>query len=89
MTYRHGSWNAVCDRCGFEFKAEHLAKEWTGLRVCRGPGTNNCHEPRNAQEFVRGKADKQNPPWVRPEPPDVFASSSVWNDETKQWEPVE
>ena len=68
MRYAAGLWNAVCDRCGFQFKSDQLRREWTGLRVC-----SKCWEPRNAQEFVRGKADRQAPPWVRPavDGPDV------------------
>lgn len=73
-TYRKGQWNALCDRCGFKFKSGEIRKEWTGLRVCCGPGTNNCWEPRHPQEFVRGKKDKQTPAWVRPEPEDVFVT---------------
>lgn len=84
--FEHGQWNAVCDRCGFEFKARQLSKEWTGLMVCRGAGTNDCWEPRHPQESVRGRVDKQAPPWTRPEPPAVFADAYVWNDETKAWE---
>ena len=70
--YVHGQWNAVCDRCGNEYKARQLRREWTGLRVCSGAGTLNCYEPRHPQDFVRGKADRQTPPWTRPEQPDVF-----------------
>lgn len=62
-----GQWKAMCDRCGFEFKARQLRKEWTGLRVCSGPGSNDCWEPRHPQDFVRGKKDDQTPPWTRPD----------------------
>lgn len=72
--YEPGQWNALCDRCGFKFKARKLRKEWTGLRVCDGPDTNNCFEERNPQDFVRGKPDKQTPSWTRPEPTDAFLS---------------
>lgn len=52
--YREGDWNAVCDVCGFKFKASQLKRMWNGLRVCR-----EDFECRNAQEFVRGvPADK-------------------------------
>lgn len=61
-----GQWNACCDRCGFEYKARQLKLEWTGLRVCHGGGTNDCFDPRHPQDRVRGKADRQAPPWVRP-----------------------
>lgn len=59
-----GAWNADCDRCGFSFKNDRLKLEWTGLRVCSGPGTNDCWEPRHPQESLRGKPDRQAPPWT-------------------------
>lgn len=65
------SWNVICDRCGFKYKSTQLRQEWTGLRTCHGGGTNGCWEPRHPQEFVRGTADRQTPPWTRPEPPDI------------------
>lgn len=65
--YLHGSYNAICDRCGFEYKSGQLRKEWTGLRVC-----STCFEVRHPQDFVRGKPDRQAPPWVRPEPPEIY-----------------
>lgn len=68
-------WNAICDRCGFKFKSHQLATEWTGLKTCRGAGTNDCWEPRHPQDKTRGKVDRQAPPWTRPEPPDVFLDS--------------
>lgn len=69
MSFELGQWKAVCDRCGFDFMARQLKREWTGLRVCRGPGTNECFEQRHLQESLRGKADRQAPPWTRPEGP--------------------
>lgn len=69
MSFELGQWKAQCDRCGFDYKARHLKREWTGLRVCRGPNTNDCWEPRHPQESLRGKADRQAPPWTRPEGP--------------------
>jgi hypothetical protein len=80
MAFELGQWKAICDRCGFEFKARELRLEWTGLRVCHGPGTSNCWEPRNAQDFVKGKKDRQAPPWVRPEPPEIDVSPGSGNE---------
>lgn len=67
-----GQWNANCDRCGEKFKARQLRKEWTGLRVC-----SDCFDQRHPQEFLRGKKDRQSPPWVRPDVdgPDVSPGS--------------
>ncbi len=74
MSFELGQWKAQCDRCGSWYKSKHLYREWTGLRVCRGAGTNDCWESRNQQEKVRGKVDRQAPPWSRPE------NSSEGND---------
>jgi hypothetical protein len=64
--YVAGTHLACCDRCGFNFRSNQIKLEWTGLRVCR-----DCWEPRNEQDFVQGIADRQAPPWVRPEPDPV------------------
>lgn len=77
--YKHGAWNAVCDRCGMEYKSTQLRLEWNGLRTCCGPSTNGCWEPRHPQEFVRGKKDKQTPEWTRPEAEDVFITPGPIN----------
>lgn len=71
MLVRHpefhlGQWLGECERCGFAFRNHQLCKEWTGLRVCRGPGTNDCWDPRHPQDFVQGVRDDQSPPWVAP-----------------------
>lgn len=72
-----GEWNAVCDRCGFEFKSGQLRREWTGQRVC-----SKCFEHRHPQEFLKGKIDRQAPPWVRPEPADIDVSPGSGNEVT-------
>jgi len=64
--YVAGTWKACCDRCGFNFRNTQLRLEWTGLRVC-----GECFEQRHPQDFVQGVADRQAPPWVRPEPDPV------------------
>ena len=72
-----GQWKVVCDRCGFEYKSNALRREWTGLRVCT-----KCFEPRHPQEMLKGRADKQAPPWVRPEPPDIEVHPGSGNEIT-------
>lgn len=62
-----GSWNAICDRCGFKFKAYKLREEWTGSMVCK-----DCWEPRHPQDLIKIPKDDQQIPWARPEPADVF-----------------
>jgi hypothetical protein len=49
------------------FKEHDLQKRWDGVMVCSGDW-----EPRQPQDFVRGVADKQAPPWARPEASDKF-----------------
>ena len=70
--YVKEDWNAICDVCGFKFKASQLRKRWDGLLV-----DSACYESRHPQEFVRGKADKQVPKWTRPEPADVFVADAL------------
>ena len=65
-----GNWNTICDSCGRQFKASMLRQRWDGLMVCDGDW-----EPRQPQDFVRGMADKQAPPWARPEQSDDFIFS--------------
>jgi hypothetical protein len=72
--FEMGQWNVICDRCGCKYKARQVRSEWTGLKVCSGPGTRDCWEQRHPQEFVKGKKDNQNPPWTRSEPPDTFVT---------------
>lgn len=70
-------WNAICDRCGSKRLNHLLRKQWNGLIVCAA----TCYEPRNQQDFVRGVVDRQNPPWVRPEPADVFEFSYLLRED--------
>jgi len=63
-----GTWNAVCDRCGWYFKAYELRKEWTGLMTCHGSGTNDCWEPKHPQLSIQAIPDSQVVPYPRPEP---------------------
>lgn len=80
--FEKGQWNAVCDRCGFEYKARQLRQEWTGLRTCCGAGSNDCWEVRHPQDFVRGKKDEQVPPWTRPEQDGIDVSVGSGNEIT-------
>lgn len=75
MSYKSGQWLAVCDRCGFEFLAKDLKKDWQGLMVC-----SNDYELRNPQDFIRVRPEKITPPWTRPEPEDEFitAACDLW-----------
>lgn len=71
------AWLAICDRCGKKKNSDQLRKEWTGLMVC----SDGCWEPRHPQDSVRGVVDRQAPPWVRPEPADVFIYSYLLRED--------
>jgi len=80
-TYAKGKWNVLCDRCDFKYKSSSLRREWNGLMTCSGDGTNDCFETRHPQDFVKAKADRQTPRWVRPEAPDVFVTEPITGDD--------
>lgn len=45
MAYAQGIYTqAICDRCGFQFRLNDLRKEWTGYKVC-----SECYEPKHPQ----------------------------------------
>lgn len=75
--YKSGDWNSVCYECGRKFKASTLKLHWQGYYVCP-----QHWEPRQPQDFVRGQADTQTPPWAQPVPADVFATACYPNDTT-------
>lgn len=66
--FKEGDWNRVCDVCARKFKASDTKKQWNGLITCV-----DCWEPRHPQDHVRGKRDKQSPPWTRPQKTPKFA----------------
>jgi hypothetical protein len=66
-SYTSGSWLAICDSCGRQFKAQELQLRWDNLMVCQGDW-----EPRQPQDFVKGVADLMRTPWARPESSDQF-----------------
>jgi len=60
--YKKGDWNAICDVCGFKFKASQLRKRWDNMRVC-----SDDWEERQPQDLLRARPDDQSVPWTRPE----------------------
>lgn len=60
--FKAGSWNAVCQSCGFRFKAQELKKRWDGLMVCE-----KDYELDHPQKYLRVKSDPQPVPFVSPE----------------------
>lgn len=65
--YVPGDFYRICDRTGFKVRARSTRQEWT-QRIVR----DESWEPRNAQDFVRGVADEQYVPDVRPRQLDIF-----------------
>ena len=68
-TFKKGDWNAVCDVCGFEFKASQLRRRWDNFMVCK-----DDFEERHPQDFLKSKPDNQSVPWTRPEGTDQFVT---------------
>ncbi len=73
MTYkpgwRAGRWSSICDVCGFRFHSDELYTRWDGLKVCK-----RDLESRHPIDFLRAKAEKITPEWVRPEATDAFST---------------
>lgn len=55
-------YKVVCDRCGFNYKAEELRKTWEGLYCCT-----RCWEPRHGSDLFRPPKDPSPLPWTRPD----------------------
>lgn len=74
--FRAGDWLAICDICGFRFKASNLKKNWKNEMVCEAD-----FELRHPQEFVRVRPEKIAAPWVRPEGEDQFIAPAcfIWD----------
>lgn len=56
------NYNAICDVCGFQYKASEMRKRWDNLIVC-----DKDYETRHPMDFYRVKDDTHKLPWVRPE----------------------
>src|SRR3990167_3440122 len=68
--WKSGDWSAICDVCGFKFKASKLKLRWDGLRVC-----SSDWEVKHPQEFLRTPVETSVPSWTAPESEDVFETS--------------
>ena len=75
--YVPGDWNAVCDRCGFKFKASELREDWQGYKLCP-----EDYEDRHPLDFLRGKPEKIFVPWTRIDPTeyDYLATAPTTSD---------
>ena len=67
--YADGDWNAICEVCGFKYKASMLKTRWDGVKTCW-----KCWEPRQPQDFVKGIKDDPSVPWSRDEGQDTFVA---------------
>jgi hypothetical protein len=70
--YKDGDWNGVCDYCGFKFKFSNLKKTWDGYYTC-----SRCWEPRQPQDFVKGKIDDQSVSVSRPDSSPTFTEGAT------------
>lgn len=62
-TYVHGTYNAICDVCGFKKKAIDMLSRWDGLFVCK-----DDWEPRHVLDFGRSVQEKNGVDIPRPDP---------------------
>lgn len=66
-----GAWNRLCDRTGFKVKSFDTIKEWNNLIVRK-----ESYEPRQAQDLIRSKQDRQQVQDPRTEQTDVFVGAN-------------
>jgi hypothetical protein len=71
-----GNWNAICDICGFKFKANQLRKTWDNLMVCQ-----QDYEIKHPQLSIRVRGDDPSVAWTRPEEEDFFVGPAcfIWD----------
>lgn len=74
--FRSGDWNAICDVCGWKYKASQLRKRWDGLWVC-----NKDWEIRQPLDFPVRLKDDPAPPFTRPYGTDlnVAGTTLTWS----------
>ena len=65
--YKHGTYNAICDVCGFKHKAVDMQMRWDGLFVCK-----EDFELRHILDFGRTVIDKMGVDNPRVPPKDKF-----------------
>lgn len=70
-SFRSGDHFVQCDRSGFKVRVSTTKKEWHG-RIVREVD----FETRHPQDFVKGRRDRQNPPFAIPEPTDDFLTAN-------------
>ena len=79
---RSYEYNAICDVCGFKFKASKLLKRWDGYMVCE-----KDYELRHPLDFYTTRNDTHLLPWTRPDPtpneigPEIMQSYRITSPE--------
>lgn len=58
--FKSGSWNVICDVCGFKFKSTQILKRWDGLMVCH-----EDYEIDHPQKYLRVHETGESVPYVR------------------------
>lgn len=75
--YKPGSFNRICERTGFKVKAEGTQKEWNN-RIVR----KESYEPRQPQDLIKSRPDRQQVRDPRTEAADRFlATNEVTRDD--------
>lgn len=70
--FKKGDHNALCDRCGFHFKASDLKKDWQGFYVCK-----EDYEARHPMDFLRSKTEDTGVSFNRPD--DTADNTTITN----------
>lgn len=65
--FESGSWNVICDVCGFKFKSTQILKRWDGLMVCH-----EDYETDHPQKYLRVHETGESVPYIRNDPPPLF-----------------
>lgn len=69
--YKPGDFNRICDRSGFKVKASWTRKEWNNNIV-----RSKSWEPRQPQDLLRSRPDRQQVPDPRSEATDSFVDTN-------------
>lgn len=65
--YKPGTYNACCDVCGWQYKADEMTVRYDGLFVCDAD-----FETKHPLEYSRIVNDKQTVPIHSPDPEPIF-----------------
>lgn len=66
-----GDWNVICDYSGFKILRSEARMTWDGYLVKK-----EFWEPRQPQDFVKGRKDDQTVPITRSEQSDKFLTNN-------------